>query len=190
MRRRWSIWLLTVLWWCVLPGMTGAALAQTADFGVRDLIVEQRDGIYQIGMKLDVRLSDEMLDALRSGVALVFVLDIEINRPRTFWWDANLVHLEQRYQLRYHALSQSWLVRNLNTDAQSSFHSLGAALESLAQVKAIPVVDAALVPDPGTHIGRVRLRLDTEALPLPLKMRALTHGDWRVASNWTMWLLQ
>ena len=46
--------------------------------------------------------------------------------------DASVAALEQRYELSYHALSQRYLVRNLNTGEQQDFGSLQAALERSA----------------------------------------------------------
>ena len=40
--------------------------------------------------------------------------------------------LEQSYELSYHALSQRYLVRNLNTGEQQDFGTLQAALDASA----------------------------------------------------------
>ncbi len=175
--------LIGVLW-------LAAAYAQSADFRIKQLTSEIEGGVHQVSLKLDINFSDEMLEALRNGVALVVQVEIEVLRPRSYWWDSTLVALKQRYQLRYHALSQSYIVRNLNTDAQESLRTLSAALDALSTTNDIPVVDASLVPANADYIGRLRVLLDIDALPLPLKMRAYTSPEWRAASDWRQWSLQ
>ena len=53
--------------------------------------------------------------------------------------DAGVAALEQRYELSYHALSQRYLVRNLNTGEQQDFGTLQAALDRLGEVRGLPV---------------------------------------------------
>ncbi|MGF1642689.1 MAG: DUF4390 domain-containing protein [Thiotrichales bacterium] len=179
-------WVLIITLWLAFA----AAYAQTADFRVKDLVAKVVDGVHQVSLKLDLSFSEEMLEALRNGVPLVVQVDIEVVQPRYYWWDNTLVSIKQRYQLRYHALSQSYVVRNLNTDAQESMRTLSAALDALATMNDIPVVDASLIPATANYVGRLRVMLDIDALPLPLKMRAYTRPEWRAASDWRPWQLQ
>jgi hypothetical protein len=51
---------------------------------------------------------------------------------RRFWLDAGIASLEQRYEVSYHALSQRYLVRNLNTGEQQDFGTLEAALDRIS----------------------------------------------------------
>ncbi len=95
-------------------------------FEVRSAVAELRDGVYYLNAVVDYRLSTEAVDALHSGVPLGIRLDVEIIHPRRWWFDNDDVALQQSYQLDYHALSERYIVLNVNSGDQASFGSLFA----------------------------------------------------------------
>jgi HAMP domain-containing protein len=54
--------------------------------------------------------------------------------------------LEQSYELAYHALSDRYLVRNVNSGEQASYATLDAALDSLRVISNLPILDQAAGP--------------------------------------------
>ena len=98
-------------------------------FEIRSAMVELLDGVYFLNAVIAYRLSTEARDALHSGVPLGIRLDVEIIHPRRWWFDNENAALRQSYQLEYHALSERYIVLNVNSGDQESFASLFAALE-------------------------------------------------------------
>jgi hypothetical protein len=98
-------------------------------FEVRNAVAELRDGVYYLQARIDYRLSTEAIDALRSGVPLGIRLDVEIIDPRRWWFDNEGASLQQAYQVDYHALSERYMVLNINSGDQASLGSLASALE-------------------------------------------------------------
>jgi len=172
--------------------MQSAAIAETADaeFSINDISSELRDGVYHLYARLDLQLGDEMREALRNGVPLVFVLKLEILEPRFKWFNREITQVEQRYELHYHALSQQYLLTNLNTGIQSAFHSLAFALSSLSRIQNMPLLDADVIEGRDDVLARLRIQLDVGELPLPLKIRAYTNQSWQTSSAWVRWPLQ
>jgi hypothetical protein len=168
-------------------------LAEQSDpgfFEVRSAMVELRDGVYLLNAVIAYRLSTEARDALESGVPLGIRLDVEIFHPRRWWFDNDNGALRQSYQLEYHALSERYIVLNVNSGDQASFGSLGAALEYLGRVERFPLIDAAVL-DPGRGYDvRLRAVLDEEQFPGPLRLLAFWRRDWSIASEWYRWPLQ
>lgn len=159
-------------------------------FEVRAANTELRDGVYFLNALISYRLSTEARDALHAGVPLGIRLDVEIFHPRRWWFDNENAFLRQAYQLEYHALSERYIVLNVNSGDQASFGSLGAALDYLGRVDRLPLIDAALIDEGREYDVRVRSVLDEEQFPGPLRLLAFWRRDWSIASEWYRWPLQ
>lgn len=166
------------------------ALSQSllaSDFTIHSISSELDDDVYLLSARLDIDLGKEMRDALKNGVPLVFVLDLHVNKQKYRWYRKSVAKLEQRYELRYHALSQLYILTNLNTGIQTSFRSLSRSLDSLGKIESLPILDASVIAEHDNVTALLRLRLDVSELPLPLKVRAYTNDDWQTRSRWTRW---
>jgi hypothetical protein len=173
----------------VQPPPPTVAFDDPGHFEVRDARTELRNGVYLLSAAIDYRLSTEARDALQAGVPLVIRLDVEISHPRRWWFDNDAADLRQSYQLEYHALSERYLVRNLNSGEQTSFGSLSPALESLGAVRRLPLIDAAVLEEERGYDVRMRAVLDEEQFPGPLRLLAFWRRDWSIASDWYRWPL-
>jgi len=168
------------------------AAAQDEDLGhfeVRSANVELRSGVYFLSADIDYRLSGESREALEAGVVLTIRIDVELEVGRRFWFDNTVATLRQRYQLEYHALSERFLVHNLNSGEQASFSTLRAALDYLGRVRDLPLIDAALLDENRAYSVRLRAVLDVERLAGPLRLLAFWRRDWSLASEWYQWPL-
>ena len=158
-------------------------------FEVREARTDLVGGVYLLNARVDFRLSTEARNALQAGVPLVIRLDAEIIHPRRWWFDNDAAALRQSYQLEYHALSERYLVFNVNTGEQTSFGTLSSALESLGAVRRFPLIDAAVLEDERGYDVRLRALLDQEQFPGPLRLLAFWRRDWSIASDWYRWPL-
>lgn len=199
--RAWALLLLAISIGAVAPGRAQTlvspqppiAIEEQDDpgfFEVRSAVAELRDGVYHLNARIAYRLSTEAMDALEAGVPLGIRLDIEIFHPRRWWFDNEDASLRQTYQLEYHALSERYIVLNVNSGDQTSFGSLFAALEFLGRVERLPLIDAAVLDDEGAYDVRVRALLDQEQFPGPLRLLAFWRRDWSIASEWYRWPLR
>ena len=159
-------------------------------FEVRSAMAELRDGVFYLNAVISYRLSSEARDALHSGLPLGIRLDMEIIHPRRWWFDNENSALRQAYQLEYHALSERYIVLNVNSGDQASFGSLFAALEYLGRVDRLPLIDTAVLDDGRGYYMRLRAVLDEEQFPGPLRLLAFWRRDWSIASEWYRWPLR
>lgn len=145
--------------------------------------------VYYLDGRVELRLSTDARAALTSGFTLTIRLEIEILNQRPFWLDTETAALTQIYELAYDALTERYVVRNVNGGERQSFGSEEAALERIGTVEHLPVIDATLLqPDRGYDI-RARVLLDTEQLPGPLHLLAFWRRDWSLGSEWYRWQL-
>lgn len=174
--------------WLLLGWLGLAAPAQA--FDIESVTPHWEQGVLVLDARMDIALSEETHTALESGVPLVLLVQVEVLAPRDYLWDRVVARLRQRTRLSYHALSERYIVQQLNTGVRSSFSSLEGALYSLGRVEKLPVLDRSLLDAGGEYYGRLRLSLDVESLPTPLRVWAYASADWRLGSDWHTWPIQ
>jgi hypothetical protein len=147
--------------------------------------------VYYLDAKILYDLPTTADEALRSGVTLTVEVQIEVERLRRFLLpDKGVASLLQRYALQYHALSDRYIVRNINSAEQATYPTLAAAEAALGNVQDLPVLDAALLEGGARHQISVRATLSIRRLPVPLRLFAVFFDDWRVESEWYRWRFQ
>jgi anti-sigma-K factor RskA len=166
------------------------ALEDGGRFEVRTATLEPVDGVLHLSATLDLSLSRSALRALRDGVPVRLELDVAVNRKRSYLPDDDVANLVQRWQLQYHALSERYLVANLNTGQQTSYSALAPALASLAQVRALPVLDEALMEEGERYEASVRAIASVDG-GLPDAVRVMMFwADWKRTTDWYTWTVR
>ena len=175
--------------------VVGASFAQDeiereGYFEVRSASTALIEGVHTLDSRLQLVLSSEALDALSSGVALTIELQMEIIRVRRFYPDDVEHELAVRYELEYRPLSQRYIVRNLNSGDQDSFATLYSALNNLGRVQGLPLIDDSLLERDRPYRFRVRVLLNTQQYPAPLRLLFFWRDQWQLESEWSEWLLE
>ena len=169
------------------PRSASAQPAQQERIEVRSAFIEPADRVYQLNATLELELPEGARHAIRDGVTLTLDVDIVVHRTRRFWIDETVATLEQHYELAYHALSERYLVRNLNSEEQSSFATLDAAVDSLRVLSNIPILDKSLVLFDAHHEIALRATVDVRTMPDALRFVLFWTDDWRLRSGWYTW---
>lgn len=164
------------------------ALAEHA-FVIKSVETQLRDDVYTLNAKIDYRFSDEALNALKNGVPLLVLMDIEVEKPRSWWLNKTVAELQQGYLLLYHALSDQFIISNLNSGTQENFYNLESALDALGNIKQLPLIDSNILEPDADYQVNVRTRLDIESLPAPMRPLAYISRQWQLDSNWVTWPL-
>lgn len=169
----------------------GLAWAEESDgeFVVRSAETTLVDKVYRLNTRLSYQLSEEALGALQKGIPLTITLNIEVLRQREYLWAEKIASIEQSYQLSYHALTQQYLAKNLNTGVHTSFPTLKTALDHLSVIGNFPMLDAQLLIPGEQYFARLRTQLDLETLPVPIRVLAYISSGWRLSSEWYIWSL-
>jgi len=161
-----------------------------ADFTIQHAETHLEDGVYLLDASLDYGLTDAVIEALQNGVTLTLLFSIEIKRERWYLWDESVTELRQQYRLKYFALSKKYMLNLTNTGIQEIHTSLDSVLMSLNHLEDFPLLDAALVSSDSDYIVYLKIQLDIEALPAPLRPVAYFSSDWRLASDWFSCILK
>jgi len=180
--QRWAVLWLGALLAC-------ATLAADARFEIRNAFAEPVDGVWQLNANLDLGLSEAALEAVAEGIPLTLVLEIEVSRERRFLPDAGVAELEQRWRLAFDALSERYVVTNLNSGAQSSYPSLEEAVGSLSRIRNLPMIDADLLEAGRRHEVSVRATVEIGGLPVAVKV-LIFWRDWSRSTEWYTWSIR
>jgi hypothetical protein len=156
-------------------------------FDIRSAYVERAEGVYQLNATLDFEVIAGARAAIRDGAPFTLHLEIVVRRERSYWLDELVATLDQSYELVYHALSDRYLVRNVNSGEQVSFATLDAALDSLRVISNLPILDQALVQPERRHEISLRASVDVRTMPDTLRFILFWSDDWRQRSEWYTW---
>ena len=175
---------------CVLIGTIFPSSSRAEGFEILSAETKLKEHVFHLGAKMDLKFSDDALEALRSGVPLIVLINIEVQKDRSWWWDKTIAKLEQGYLLLYHALSEKYIIHNLNSGAQNNFISLQTALHSLSNINDFPLIDKNLLEEGDDYYVRLRTYLDIESLPAPMRPIAYISSQWQLESDWFSWPLK
>lgn len=179
----------------LLPLVLGLALALTGvsraddDFHVKDARTRLEDGTYVLDADIDFRFSPEALEALDNGVPLTILVHIQVRAVDAWIWDDSATDLQLRYAIRYKPLSERYEVYRLPGDRGRSFVSREAAIAALGEIRDLQLVAQDRLDPEETYEAQIKVELDIEELPLPLRPMAYLRPAWKLGSSWTKWPL-
>ncbi len=159
-------------------------------FEVRSAESKLSDGVHTLDARLQLVLSSEALRALSSGITLTIELQLEVIRVRRWYIDNLEAELATRFELEYRALSQRYIVRNLNSGDQDSFATLYSALNNLGRVQRLPVIDDAVLEADSDYRVRLRALLQTRQYSAPLRLLFFWRDQWQLETEWSEWMLE
>jgi hypothetical protein len=147
-------------------------------------------GVWYLDADIRYRLNETALEALDSGLALDVELTIRLTQRRRLIWDPQFAELKQRYELQYHALTERYILRNLNSGEHTTYSSLPGALLALGTVRSLPIIDDALLSRGERYHVSMRAVVDIKQLGGPLAMIRFLWNDWRITGEWERWRLE
>jgi hypothetical protein len=157
----------------------------TVDVAGASLVLDE--GVYGLDADIEIRLPGGARRAIDAGLTLRLTYQIEIARVRRYMYDPEVAALEQNFELAYHALSQRYLLRNLNSGEQQDYGNLSAALDALSSVRGLPLLDASLLKKGVPYAVRVRAELTLRSAPDTLSWLLFWTDDWSASSEWYEW---
>jgi len=180
--------------WLALSGPLAAQEPTTIEdggrFGVRSAYFETAEGVLELYALLEISLSRSAIQAIKSGVPVDLEVTLSIDRKRRFIPDESIAKLALRWRIQYHALSERYLVSNLNTSQQSSYATLETALAALRELRGVPVLDVALLQKGLPYEATMRLVAEVEG-GLPDAVRWMMFwADWKRTSDWYTWTVR
>jgi len=195
--RAWpAVWLAVCSLLLVTPGPTISAPEDIeAGFDIRNARTRLVDGVYLLDADINFVFSEAALEAIDNGVPVTIILEMQVLRQRgliwdKLWWDKEVASLEGKLRIETRPLSNTYLLRNVNSGEAQVFGSFGELNVALGKIRNFPLLDEHLLGDEGHHYLRFRALLDIESLPSPMRPLAYLSSLWRLQSDWYEWPLE
>jgi hypothetical protein len=162
-----------------------AAPAKAEGISIGAAKVEAGDDGYRLDAEFDIQFSPGLEEAVNRGVALYFVVEFEMTKPRWYWFDEKPVQLSQTYKITYTPLLRQY--RLSSGSAYQNFNRFDGVVRALSRVRGWPVADKGALRKEGGYQAALRMRLDTTQLPKPFQLNAVASRDWNLTSDWYRW---
>lgn len=177
---RWLAGLVLGCWLLV----AGAALAADRSV-VRHAELHATPQGYAIDADIGIVLNSTLEDALSKGINLYFRVELELSRPRDWWFDEGIAEPARRLRLYYHLLLRRYVVETGYTT--QTVATLDEALDLLGRIEGWQVADRGALRTGKRYDARLRLRLDTAQLPKPLSISVVGGEKWGLITPWYEW---
>lgn len=177
-------WLTGLLLGCWLAVAGGALAADKS--AVKQAAIRATAQGYVLDADIDIVLNHTLEDALGKGINLYFLVELELTRPRGWWWlDEDIADPVRKLRIYYHLLLRRYVVESGYTTRTAE--TLSEALALLGRVNDWQVLERGALKTGRRYDGRLRLRLDTTQLPKPLSIGGVTGDKWELITPWHEW---
>ena len=170
-----------------IHALVAAAPAQAEGITPVRAVIESGSDGYRLDAEFDIHFSPGLEEAVNRGVALYFVVEFELSKPRWYWFDERPVQLSQTYKITYTPLLRQY--RLSAGSAYQNFTSFEEVVGALSRVRGWPVADRGALRKQDEYQAAIRMRLDTTQLPKPFQLNAVASRDWNLASDWYRWIV-
>lgn len=116
---------------CALVAVHPAAHAADGIEIVQAHLEPGTDG-YRLSATYAFDLTHGLEDALARGIPLYFTTDVEINRPRWYWFDEKTIRASQTARISYNVLTRQYRASIIGS-LQQNFSSLDDALTQIGR---------------------------------------------------------
>ncbi len=154
---------------------------------VQSATIQPDDDGWQLQAEFDVQFSPRLEEAVNRGVALYFVVEFELARPRWYWFDDKPVEMSQTYKISYTPLLRQYRLSVGNV--YQNFTRFDEVTRVLARLRGWHVADKGALRKDQVYQAGLRMRLDTAQLPKPFQLNAIASRDWTLASDWHRWTI-
>jgi hypothetical protein len=167
---------------CALGAAFPAPEARADVIPVKSAELRVEEGEVLLNAEFELALNPTLEEALKNGIPLYFVLEVELARPRWYWLDEKVLAASTTWRVAYAPLAQNYRVSS-GLIAQS-LGSIAEVERLVGRVTSRPIARAADLARGVRYDAAVRLRLDVAQLPKPFQVDALASRDWQLASDW------
>lgn len=146
--------------------------------------LENTDEGYRLSLAFSFELTRGLEDAVTRGIPLYFTTEVQISRPRWYWFDDKTINTSQTIRISYNVLTHQYHAA-ISGRLQQSFSTLDDALSLVRTPSHWVVAEKGALRRGEKYKVAVRMGLDVARLPKPFQVHALNSSDWRFSSDWT-----
>jgi hypothetical protein len=165
-----------------------ASIAQSVSaFNITNASITMQDSLVLLNSTIEIDLPKYINKAIDQGFAVPLMFEVEVLKFSRYWFDEKFLSLKQQYQLHYLPMLSSYAIFDVNANQRRYFNSLHEAVRYLKVIYSYPMFDITNINQSGRVYVRLRVGIDIDELPLPLKSSSLWDNDWGLQSDWFEW---
>ncbi len=173
----------------LLVALLAALPAWSAGISIERGEIGVEESFYQFEAFVNYDPSEALLEALNSGVPMIFQVLLKVQRSRAPFWQYPILERRLPYQLRYHALASVYELIEPEGPQVMRFATLAAALRAMGTIDSLRLIPLDYL-DPGHDYElTMEVKLDIESLPVPLRPLAYLSSDWTIHQETHRWPL-
>ncbi|MFK5984861.1 MAG: DUF4390 domain-containing protein [Pseudomonadota bacterium] len=143
---------------------------------------------YYVDATLKMDFTPAVVEAMVSGVPLVIVIELTVSEQNK-WLDKLVKKSLLQFELRYHALTDIYSIKNIESKQEYHFTSREEALDLLGNISHAHLISRQMLDKDKHHQVSLRVFLDIWQLPDVLRPLASLSNDWQLRSSWFRWML-
>jgi len=144
---------------------------------------------YKVLTGVEFNLTNYLQSALDNGVALKARVQFRLIIDRGWWFNKEVTLHTINYQLKYHALSQHYLLTRNDTNENWNFSNLSATLRKLGELRQYSLPNIQKPMDSNDYSILAVADMSPETLRLPLRIQSLFNDKYSIASEGVLWPL-
>ena len=172
-------------WVCAFILSIGFGVAPSAHADITTqyaTMTRQSDGVYALNADFRLSMPQQLQDAINHGTPVSFQVEFNINRPRWYWSNENLISTSREQRISFNSLTREYRVTSGAN--QYRYNTLNEALLNVSRVSQWRVLWPSQY-DAGEPLeGSVRIYLNTAKLPRTYQLNSLTNQGWGLNSGW------
>ena len=126
-----------------------------------------------------LQLSEEIKEAINSGIVITFVIQVQMMKEVSWWYDSTISRKLQTFKLRYFSLSRQYQLNNISQKSIQTFVTLELLLNHLSGKTQFNFQKS----NSADYI-ETKLFLDKQALPSTMQLPIVFDQDWNINSGW------
>ncbi|MGH8806463.1 MAG: DUF4390 domain-containing protein [Noviherbaspirillum sp.] len=178
---QFASWLITVFLFASALAPVSVRAAEGVEI-TRANLEGDEDG-YRLTLGFSFELTRGLEDAITRGIPLYFTTEVQLTRPRWYWFDEKAISTSQTIRISYNVLTHQYHA-SISGRLQQSFSSLDDALSLVRRPSRWVVAENGALKSGATYNVAVRMGLDVARLPKPFQVHAMNSSDWRFSSDW------
>ncbi len=145
--------------------------------------LEAAEDGYRVFVGFSFELGNDVKNAINEGIPVSFIAEVEINRPRWYWFDEKSIRSTQTIKIQYDLWRRQYTAA-VNGGLKQNFATLDEIMKLVKQPRRWLVAEKSALSYGSTYNVAVRLKLDSSQLSKPMLITSLSNSGWRLSSDW------
>lgn len=145
--------------------------------------IDKSDEGYRLVANFSLDLPRGLEEILLRGIPLYFTTEMEVSRPRWYWFDEKPIEKTRTIRIAYNVLTRQYSA-TLVGSLQQNVNSLEEALNLVKHPQPWFFAEKDRLKEGETYSAAVRIQLDMSYLPKPFQVNMLSNSNWRLSSDW------